>query len=94
VIEFDDRSCVVYVNETLKPPPGEGLNVPARVSLKKCWATDRATREYIKDTEHPRHKKQMRILQNKENTKFISFDIDTALRERYPRKKSRNCHGP
>lgn len=79
VIEFDDRSCVVYVDETLKPPPGEGLNVPARISLEKCWVTDRATREFIKDSEHPRHKKHMRILQNKENTKFVSFDIETGI---------------
>jgi nuclear pore complex protein Nup98-Nup96 len=79
VIEFDDRSCVVYVDETLKPPPGEGLNVPSRISLEKCWATDRATREYIKDSEHPRHRKHMRTLQNKENTKFVSFDTETGI---------------
>lgn len=79
VIEFTDRSCVVYVDETLKPPPGEGLNVPARISLEKCWATDRATREFIKDAEHPRHKKQMRVLQSKENTSFVSFNIETGV---------------
>jgi hypothetical protein len=61
VIEFDDRSCVVCVNETLKR------------------ATDCATREYIKDSEHSRHKKHTRTLQNKENTKFVSFDIETGF---------------
>jgi nuclear pore complex protein Nup98-Nup96 len=79
VIEFSDRSCIVYVDERQKPAPGGGLNVSARISLEKCWGTDRATREFIKDEDHPRHKKQMRILHSKENTKFVSFDIKTGV---------------
>lgn len=78
VVEFTSRCCVVYVDETIKPPPGEGLNVPSRITLEKCWTNDRATGDWIKDASHPRYKRHLRTMRTKENTEFISFDNETG----------------
>ena len=57
-----------------KAAEGTGLNVPARVSLEGCWPTDRATREPIKDANHPRVKQHMNKLKNKTETEFVDYE--------------------
>jgi len=42
----------VYPNIEDKPPPGNGLNVRARIILLRAWTQDKATREPIKDEKH------------------------------------------
>jgi nuclear pore complex protein Nup98-Nup96 len=65
IVRFDDKECSVYpdIDEVDKPPPGQGLNVRARMTLLGCWAQDKATREPIKDEKHPlavRHLKRLK----------------------------------
>uniref|UniRef100_V5EXZ9 Peptidase S59 domain-containing protein n=1 Tax=Kalmanozyma brasiliensis (strain GHG001) TaxID=1365824 RepID=V5EXZ9_KALBG len=62
----------------LKAKQGTGLNVPARVSLEACWPTDRATREPIKDAEHPRVKQMINKLKNKPETEFVDFEPESG----------------
>jgi nuclear pore complex protein Nup98-Nup96 len=77
LILFEDKECAVYPNsdEADKPPQGEGLNVAARITLVKCWAQNKATREPIKDKEHPAAIKHQKRLEKMKNTTFESFDI-------------------
>lgn len=62
----------------LKAKQGTGLNVPARVSLDACWPTDRATREPIKDADHPRVKQMVNKLKNKSETEFVDFEPESG----------------
>ncbi|KAJ9475145.1 Nucleoporin NUP116/NSP116 [Pseudozyma hubeiensis] len=61
-----------------KAKQGTGLNVPARVSLEACWPTDRATRDPIKDAEHPRVKQMINKLKNKPETEFVDFEPESG----------------
>jgi nuclear pore complex protein Nup98-Nup96 len=80
VVRFDDKECSVYPDsdEADKPPPGSGLNVKARMSLERCWAVDKATREPITDPNHPSAVKHLKRLKNMKDTHFESFDIKTG----------------
>jgi nuclear pore complex protein Nup98-Nup96 len=77
VIRFEDKECTVYpdIDDVDKPLPGTGLNVPARISLKKCFAVDKATREPLRDESHPGVIKHIKRLRNIKNTHFENFDI-------------------
>lgn len=80
VIRFDDKECSVYPDseEVDKPSPGSGLNVKARLILERCWATDKATREPIKDSSHPTAVKHLKRLKNMRDTHFEGFDMDSG----------------
>jgi nuclear pore complex protein Nup98-Nup96 len=77
IVRFDDKECSVYPDseEVDKPSPGSGLNVRARLTLLRCWAIDKATREPIKDPKHPAAVKHLKRLKNMKDTHFESFDI-------------------
>ncbi|KAH7909456.1 nucleoporin autopeptidase-domain-containing protein [Hygrophoropsis aurantiaca] len=77
LVRFDEKECSVYPDsdEADKPPPGSGLNVAARIILIRCWATDKATREPIKDQNHPNAVKHLKKLKGMKNTHFEGFDI-------------------
>ena len=76
-VRFDDQACSVYPDsdDVDKPPPGSGLNVRARITLLRCWALDKATREPIKDEKHPLLVKHLKRLKNMKHTEFVNFDV-------------------
>lgn len=80
VVRFDDKECSVYPDseDVDKPPPGSGLNVKARLILERCWVTDKATREPIKDTSHPSAVKHLKRLKNMKDTRFEGFEMDSG----------------
>ncbi|KAJ2575911.1 hypothetical protein GGH19_002619 [Coemansia sp. RSA 1807] len=73
VVLFDDRVCTVYPDESNKPARGQGLNVPATISLHMCWPVDRATGEPIEQMDDPRVRKHIRRLRKIEETEFVDF---------------------
>ncbi|KAJ4479117.1 nucleoporin autopeptidase-domain-containing protein [Lentinula aciculospora] len=77
VIRFEDKECSVYpdADDTEKPLEGSGLNVRARISLKRCWAMDKAHREPIKDEKHPSAVKHLKKLRNMKDTHYENFDF-------------------
>lgn len=78
LVRFDEQECSVYPDceEADKPQPGAGLNNRARITLMRCWTRDKATRDPIKDPEHPLSKKHYKRLNNMRNTHFESFDFE------------------
>lgn len=78
LVRFDDKECSVYPDgdEADKPAPGTGLNVKARIILLRCWTTDKATREPIKDEQAPAAVKHLKRLKSMKETHFESFDVN------------------
>lgn len=80
VVIINDKEVMVYPDEydDEKPEVGQGLNIPAVISLKNCWPLDRATREPLKDPEHQRVKQHVRKLEKKEDTEFVDYEASTG----------------
>lgn len=80
VVIIKDKEVMVYPDEydDEKPEVGQGLNVPAVISLQNCWPLDRATREPLKDPNHQRVKQHIRKLEKKEDTEFVDYEVDTG----------------
>ncbi|OSD04447.1 hypothetical protein PYCCODRAFT_1407337 [Trametes coccinea BRFM310] len=78
IIRFDDKECTVYPDsdDAEKPPEGTGLNVKARIELLRCWALDKATREPIKDPNHPAVQRHLKRLKTMKETHFEGFDME------------------
>ena len=76
-VRFDEMECSVYPDSdgVDKPPPGNGLNVRARITLLRCWPLDKATRQPIKDHKHPSAVKHLKRLKNMKDTTFEGFDL-------------------
>lgn len=77
IVKFDDKECSVYpdTDDADKPAPGSGLNVRARIILVRCWVTDKATREPIKNEKDSSAVKHLKRLKAMKDTHFESFDI-------------------
>ncbi|KAG1752484.1 nucleoporin autopeptidase-domain-containing protein [Suillus paluster] len=77
IVKFDDKECSVYpdTDDAEKPAPGSGLNVRARIILVRCWATDKATREPIKDEKNVGAVKHLKRLKTIKDTHFEGFEI-------------------
>ncbi|RUP44784.1 nucleoporin autopeptidase-domain-containing protein [Jimgerdemannia flammicorona] len=73
IVIFERRACTVYPDEATKPPRGQGLNVPAVISLDQCWPIDKATRQPILDQDHPRYQQHVAKLRKIPETEFIDF---------------------
>ncbi|KAH9482342.1 Nucleoporin nup189 [Psilocybe cubensis] len=80
VVRFEDKECSVYPesDEAEKPLPGSGLNVESRISLERCWVTDKATREPLTDPNHAAVIKHLKRLKNMKGTHFTEFDMKTG----------------
>jgi len=80
IIQFNDKECLVYDDtaSVSKAPPGSGLNVRARVTLERCWATDKATREPIKDPSNPIAIKHLKHLKTTKGASFEGFDMESG----------------
>ncbi|KAK4047035.1 3',5'-cyclic-nucleotide phosphodiesterase [Microbotryomycetes sp. JL221] len=79
VVVFEDRNCTVYPDDDdvdTKPRPGQGLNVPATITLERCWPLDKASRKPIK--EGPKLDKHIKRLQSLENTHWVDFNAETG----------------
>ncbi|KAI8448843.1 nucleoporin [Phakopsora pachyrhizi] len=75
VIVFKQLLCSVYPEDPVdKPPNGQGLNVPAVITLENCWKIDKATRLPIRDPDHVRVKQFVKRLMKSEDTQFIEYD--------------------
>jgi len=79
VVQIDNKECCVYPDsvegDDVKPKPGEGINVKARIVLYGCWPVDKATREPIKDENHPLFVRHLNRLKKMKFTKFEDYDI-------------------
>ncbi|QRV91192.1 nucleoporin [Ceratobasidium sp. AG-Ba] len=75
---FEEGACTVYPDESQKAPRGEGLNVPAEISLEKCWPRDKATRAPIKNRNDPAWQRQERKLSKMKDTEFVGLEPENG----------------
>ncbi|KAI4368002.1 hypothetical protein MLD38_016619 [Melastoma candidum] len=75
IVQFNNREVIVYMDETKKPPVGQGLNKPAEVTLLNVKCYDRKTGRHY--TEGPRLEKYKEMLKKKaedQGAEFVSYD--------------------
>ncbi|KAF9431069.1 hypothetical protein BGZ94_009994 [Podila epigama] len=79
IVQFDHKRCLVYPDEKTKCPRGQGLNVPAIVTLERCWPMDKTTQKpLIFDTKSPAYAKHVKRLKRQSETTFIDFSTDNG----------------
>nr|XP_019002371.1 nuclear pore complex protein Nup98-Nup96 [Kwoniella mangroviensis CBS 8507]OCF65832.1 nuclear pore complex protein Nup98-Nup96 [Kwoniella mangroviensis CBS 8507] len=77
IIIFDQSELSVYPDDyPAKAPQGQGLNVPARITLENVFAHDKATKEPIRDSSDPRYVRFLKRVKNIPNTEFVSYTDD------------------
>lgn len=75
LIQFNNREVIVYMDESKKPPVGQGLNKPAEVTLHNIKCFDKRTGQHY--TEGPRIEKYKEMLRRKaedQGAEFVSYD--------------------
>ncbi|XP_039045283.1 nuclear pore complex protein NUP98A-like isoform X3 [Hibiscus syriacus] len=75
LVQFNNREVIVYMDDSKKPPVGQGLNKPAEVTLLNIKCFDKRTRQQY--TEGPKVEKYKDMLKKKakdQGAEFISYD--------------------
>ncbi|OCF35297.1 nuclear pore complex protein Nup98-Nup96 [Kwoniella heveanensis BCC8398] len=77
IIVFDQSELSVYPDDyPAKAPQGQGLNVPARITLENVFAHDKATKEPVRDPSDPRYTRFLKRVKNIPNTEFVGYTDD------------------
>ncbi|KAJ3344175.1 hypothetical protein HDU91_000271 [Kappamyces sp. JEL0680] len=78
VVIISNQVVTVYPDDETKAPPGEGLNVPAIITLSSCWPKDKQTGAIIDSEGDPRFDKHLKKLKSMPDTTFIGFEVITG----------------
>ncbi|QDZ20282.1 nucleoporin [Chloropicon primus] len=82
VVQFGDKEIRVYMdNGIAKPPPGEGLNKPAEITLFNVHKVEKSTGEPVKDPEKVEaFKKKLQMRAQAQGAEFISYKQGVSSR--------------
>ncbi|XP_015866887.3 nuclear pore complex protein NUP98A isoform X1 [Ziziphus jujuba] len=75
LVQFNNREVIVYMDDSKKPPVGQGLNKPAEVTLLNIKCFDKKTGH--QHTEGPKIEKYKEMLKRKaedQGAEFVSYD--------------------
>ncbi|PIA38974.1 hypothetical protein AQUCO_02700272v1 [Aquilegia coerulea] len=75
LVQFNNREVIVYMDDSKKPPVGQGLNKPAEVKLLNIKCFDKKTGQQY--TEGPKVEKYKEMLMKKareQEAEFVSYD--------------------
>ncbi|KAJ7952223.1 Nuclear pore complex protein NUP98A [Quillaja saponaria] len=75
LLQFNNREVIVYMDDSKKPPVGQGLNKPAEVTLLNIKCFDKRTGHQY--TEGPKIEKYREMLKRKtedQGAEFVSYD--------------------
>ncbi|XP_023534368.1 nuclear pore complex protein NUP98A-like isoform X1 [Cucurbita pepo subsp. pepo] len=75
IVQFNNREVIVYLDESKKPPRGQGLNKPAEVTILNIKCFDKKTGHQY--TEGPKVEKYKELLRKKteaQGAEFVSHD--------------------
>ncbi|XP_047315699.1 nuclear pore complex protein NUP98A-like [Impatiens glandulifera] len=75
LIQFNNREVIVYLDESKKPPVGQGLNKAAEVTLLNIKCFDKKTGQQIVDgTRVERYKEMLKKKADDQGAEFVSYD--------------------
>ncbi|WJX19127.1 hypothetical protein P8452_08853 [Trifolium repens] len=77
IVQFNNREVIVYMDDSKKPPAGQGLNKPAEVTLLNIKCFDKKTGQQY--TGGPRIEKYKEMLKRKaedQGAEFVSYDAN------------------
>jgi len=80
IVKMNSRSIELYFDDMVKPPRGDGLNKPARLTIYDCWAIDKKNGGFKKDEQSCQiYEKILREKCQKMGVEFVSYQsIDGA----------------
>ncbi|XP_020273317.1 nuclear pore complex protein NUP98A-like [Asparagus officinalis] len=75
IVQFNDREVIVYKDENMKPPVGEGLNKPAEVTLLNIKCVDKKTGAcYTEGIKVEKFKEKLMKKTEEQKAEFVSFN--------------------
>ncbi|KAK1390860.1 Peptidase S59 domain-containing protein [Heracleum sosnowskyi] len=75
LVQFNHREVIVYMDESKKPPVGQGLNKPAVVTLLNVKCFDKKTgRHYTEGPRIDKYKEMLRKKAEDQGAEFVSYD--------------------
>uniref|UniRef100_A0A5B7B6E7 Nucleoporin autopeptidase n=1 Tax=Davidia involucrata TaxID=16924 RepID=A0A5B7B6E7_DAVIN len=75
LIQFNNREVIVYMDESKKPPVGQGLNKPAEVTLLNIKCFDKKTgRHYTEGQKIDKYKEMLKRKAEDQGAEFVSYD--------------------
>ncbi|SAM02369.1 hypothetical protein [Absidia glauca] len=75
LVRFGYKTVTIYPDIKNKPHRGQGLNVPAKVTLEQCYTLDKTTHSRVMDPSHPRFARFLAKLKSRPGTIFVDYDI-------------------
>ncbi|GKV04083.1 hypothetical protein SLEP1_g16291 [Rubroshorea leprosula] len=75
LIQFNNREVIVYMDDSKKPPVGQGLNKPAVVTLLNIKCFDKKTgRQYTEGPKAEKYKEMLKRKTEDQGAEFVSYD--------------------
>ncbi|KAG9460019.1 hypothetical protein H6P81_004527 [Aristolochia fimbriata] len=75
IVQFNNREVIVYMDESKKPPVGQGLNKPALVTLLNIKCFNKKTgHQYTDGPKVEKYKEMLRKKSEDQGADFVSYD--------------------
>ncbi|KAK6923620.1 Nuclear pore complex protein Nup98-Nup96-like, autopeptidase S59 domain [Dillenia turbinata] len=75
LIQFDNREVIVYMDDSKKPPIGQGLNKPAEITLLNIKCFDKKTgKQYTEGLRIDKYKEMLKKKAENQGAEFVSYD--------------------
>ncbi|KAJ4956227.1 hypothetical protein NE237_013010 [Protea cynaroides] len=75
LVQFNHREVIVYMDESKKPPVGQGLNKPAEVTLLNIKCFDKKTgQQYTEGPKVDKYKEMLKKKAHDQGAEFVSYD--------------------
>ena len=75
LVQFNNREVIVYMDDSKKPPVGQGLNKPAEVTLLNIKCFDKKTgRQYTEGPKIEKYKDMLKRKAEDQGAEFVSYD--------------------
>lgn len=72
------RSLTVYPDSNMKPPVGQGMNVPSTIFLENSWPRQKDRKTPSHEKSGPRFNKHVDRLRKVSGTEFVRYEKDTG----------------
>ncbi|KAH9611606.1 hypothetical protein KSS87_007789 [Heliosperma pusillum] len=74
LVQFNNREVIVYLDDSKKPPVGQGLNKPAEVTLLNIKCFDKKRNQIIEGPKIEKYKEMLKKKAEDQGAEFLSFD--------------------